>query len=409
MLSSSSPGAEGPQLDLLTSQVEPVVSSKKSIIVPERTHDNFHFQDMDSKLITTVSRYPLLYDQSAPLYRDIVKRKEAWKAVSAIVGLSEEICRTRWRNLRDQFKKEKNKENDRRRSRSGTSSHRTWRYLAIMQFLTPHISSRPSTSSATKRVPAATDTTSISQTPASMTTAEEKDAILIPSPRPSQYHNYSTDDPVDEEPCTSTHVSTSNSPTTPLEVTGTSTHPSSSSHPSTPVEMPGVPTHPPPSNCLSIPVEMPAASTHPPVSSHPSTPVEMPAASTHPPVASYPSTPVEMPGASTHPPACNCPSTPAEMPGASTHPPASSHAQRPQKRRSKTDAPGLSIFEKRLLIALEEDRTSLTTPPPQPAAPDADELFFQSLLPSLKRLTERKKEEVKLKIHQLLFEAGADQ
>ena len=54
----------------------------------------------------------------------------------------------------------------------------------------------------------------------------------------------------------------------------------------------------------------------------------------------------------------------------------------------------------------------METPIPQPAATavvdDEDELFFRSLLPDLKKLTEAKKAYVKFKIHQLIYEARED-
>ncbi|KAM3595413.1 uncharacterized protein V6R79_023146 [Siganus canaliculatus] len=45
-------------------------------------------------------------------------------------------------------------------------------------------------------------------------------------------------------------------------------------------------------------------------------------------------------------------------------------------------------------------------PPPQPAPQDEDEVFFKSLLPALKRLSQQQKETIKFQIHRFIFEAS---
>ncbi|KAM9410627.1 uncharacterized protein KZ484_002659 isoform 1-T1 [Pholidichthys leucotaenia] len=103
---------------------------------------------------------------------------------------------------------------------------------------------------------------------------------------------------------------------------------------------------------------------------------------------------------------------PADTPRPSRHPipERSNFPESCTLKRKDRDTAGLSLFEKRLLLALEGESCRTATPPPPPpaSAPDPDELFFQSLLPSLRRLPESKKEEVKFQFHKLLFEAGKE-
>ena len=64
----------------------------------------------------------------------------------------------------------------------------------------------------------------------------------------------------------------------------------------------------------------------------------------------------------------------------------------------------MSSFEQQLVASLG-DVSDPVTPPP---STDEDELFFLSLIPSLKRLSLPKKAEVKFKIHKLIFVAGQE-
>lgn len=68
-----------------------------------------------------------------------------------------------------------------------------------------------------------------------------------------------------------------------------------------------------------------------------------------------------------------------------------------RRLRSNQSAP-LNAFQKRLLEAVERDAE-------QANMTDEDMLFVHSLVPPLKRLSQQKKADVKVKIHQLLYEA----
>uniref|UniRef100_A0AAV2MCY1 MADF domain-containing protein n=1 Tax=Knipowitschia caucasica TaxID=637954 RepID=A0AAV2MCY1_KNICA len=49
---------------------------------------------------------------SAHCYRDRNKKELAWRRVSEVVGVSVEVCKKRWKNLRDTYAKESRKEKE---------------------------------------------------------------------------------------------------------------------------------------------------------------------------------------------------------------------------------------------------------------------------------------------------------
>ncbi|KAM8831829.1 uncharacterized protein AB9W97_003237 isoform 2-T2 [Spinachia spinachia] len=95
---------------------------------------------MEHKLIVAVSGFPSLYDTNSPTYRDLNMRADSWRHVSDIVGVPE--CRRKWKTLRDQHRRERQREKDRRESGIGLFNYRPWRYSAILSFLNPFIDAR---------------------------------------------------------------------------------------------------------------------------------------------------------------------------------------------------------------------------------------------------------------------------
>uniref|UniRef100_UPI0037E86818 uncharacterized protein n=1 Tax=Semicossyphus pulcher TaxID=241346 RepID=UPI0037E86818 len=97
---------------------------------------------MEYKLIMAVSGFPSLYDPSCLTYRDLNMRSDSWRQVSEIVGVPESECRRKWKMLRDQHRRERQREKDRRESGIGLLNYRPWRYSAILSFLNPFIDAR---------------------------------------------------------------------------------------------------------------------------------------------------------------------------------------------------------------------------------------------------------------------------
>ncbi|TKS75317.1 Transcription factor [Collichthys lucidus] len=122
---------------------------------------------MEYKLIMAVSGFPSLYDSSCLTYRDLNMRSDAWRQVAEIVGVPGECvrwspsvvperpgqtgsdrvkpeseCRRKWKMLRDQHRRERQREKERRESGVGLLNYRPWRYSAILSFLNPFIDAR---------------------------------------------------------------------------------------------------------------------------------------------------------------------------------------------------------------------------------------------------------------------------
>uniref|UniRef100_A0A4W6EMK1 MADF domain-containing protein n=1 Tax=Lates calcarifer TaxID=8187 RepID=A0A4W6EMK1_LATCA len=94
------------------------------------------------KLIMAVSGFPSLYDTNSLTYRDLNMRADSWRQVAEIVGVPESECRRKWKTLRDQHRRERQREKERRESGVGLLNYRPWRYSSILSFLNPFIDAR---------------------------------------------------------------------------------------------------------------------------------------------------------------------------------------------------------------------------------------------------------------------------
>ncbi|XP_034071658.1 transcription factor Adf-1-like [Gymnodraco acuticeps] len=102
---------------------------------------------MEDKLIIAVANVPVLYDCTLFTYRDLNRRNQAWREVAETVGETDNVCKKRWKSLRDRFRKEKNMEKEAKRSGAGSAGgYKPWRFMAVMGFLTPFIIDRETSS-----------------------------------------------------------------------------------------------------------------------------------------------------------------------------------------------------------------------------------------------------------------------
>ncbi|XP_036385990.1 uncharacterized protein LOC118778531 [Megalops cyprinoides] len=95
---------------------------------------------MEEKLILAVYEYPELYNSTLPIYRNIDRKANAWRSIGALVGLSGEEAKRKWKNLRDRYIKEVKAE--RQRSGPESGSQKQWRYRHILEFLKPFVRDR---------------------------------------------------------------------------------------------------------------------------------------------------------------------------------------------------------------------------------------------------------------------------
>ncbi|XP_055024891.2 uncharacterized protein [Misgurnus anguillicaudatus] len=96
---------------------------------------------MEERLILSVCSHPELYDTISYFYRDRNKKDLAWKSISEEIGQPEDVCRKKWKSLRDTYLKEMEK-----RSGSAAGSVKNWRYSQILGFLDPFVTPQKTTS-----------------------------------------------------------------------------------------------------------------------------------------------------------------------------------------------------------------------------------------------------------------------
>ncbi|XP_073805111.1 uncharacterized protein [Danio rerio] len=96
---------------------------------------------MEERVIVVVCGHPKLYDSSSFHYRNRSKKDLALRKVSEEVGQSEEVCRKKWKSLRDTYLKERRKETE-KRSGSAAGSGKKWKFSAVLSFLDPFVSPR---------------------------------------------------------------------------------------------------------------------------------------------------------------------------------------------------------------------------------------------------------------------------
>ncbi|XP_039467125.1 transcription factor Adf-1-like [Oreochromis aureus] len=98
---------------------------------------------MEERLINAVANHPELYDASSFLYQDRNKKDLAWRKICEEIRQPEDICRRKWKSLRDTYIKEKRMEKE-KRSGSAAGSGRRWKFFAVMGFLDPFLTPQTS-------------------------------------------------------------------------------------------------------------------------------------------------------------------------------------------------------------------------------------------------------------------------
>ncbi|XP_053712090.1 uncharacterized protein LOC128753917 [Synchiropus splendidus] len=91
----------------------------------------------EERLIEEVESHSILYDTTHPFYKDNGRKEKAWAAIAEVMDVDPDLCKAKWRTLRDGFVKS-------RKKASSNGLHREWKFKDIMAFLSPYILPRSS-------------------------------------------------------------------------------------------------------------------------------------------------------------------------------------------------------------------------------------------------------------------------
>ncbi|XP_061925420.1 uncharacterized protein LOC133664635 isoform X4 [Entelurus aequoreus] len=135
----------------LTSQwAEPgVESSGQKCSHPPRSSQRTNMDE--EKFIIEVQDHKVIYDATHPFYKDNGKKDLAWNTIAGVMDVDVNICKAKWRALRDSFVKSRKKSVA---SGSAGGPQKEWKYADIMSFLVPHLQPRrlPATAWTSRRM-----------------------------------------------------------------------------------------------------------------------------------------------------------------------------------------------------------------------------------------------------------------
>ncbi|CAL8326656.1 unnamed protein product [Boreogadus saida] len=94
---------------------------------------------MEDALIVAVCGQSVLYDNTLVFYRDRIKKEQAWVAVGEETGMLVDVCRRKWKSLRDRYIREK-------RSEKEEGKKKKWKFSAFLSFLDPFITPKETSS-----------------------------------------------------------------------------------------------------------------------------------------------------------------------------------------------------------------------------------------------------------------------
>ncbi|CAL8312034.1 unnamed protein product [Boreogadus saida] len=154
----------------------------------------------DRKLIIAVCLRPVLYNTMMVSYRDRNKKERAWVDVAEDTGFPVDVCRRKWKSLRDRYMRHKKSEQEGKKSGSAAGTVTRWKFAGVLSFLDPFVTPRetssnlprgaeeagpaPRTQSGTKRkrarVPEGNNTTPPNQIPAAILQALQSCANITP-------------------------------------------------------------------------------------------------------------------------------------------------------------------------------------------------------------------------------------
>ncbi|XP_076645462.1 uncharacterized protein LOC143354956 [Halictus rubicundus] len=101
----------------------------------------------DERLIECVKGREFLYDTSHAKYMDSKYKSAAWREIAEELNQPAALCKSRWQNIRDQYRKFRARNSAGRSGQATDTLSRKYRYEDLLQFLTPYFQEREMLSS----------------------------------------------------------------------------------------------------------------------------------------------------------------------------------------------------------------------------------------------------------------------
>ncbi|CAL8384486.1 uncharacterized protein LOC115532291 [Gadus morhua] len=101
---------------------------------------------MEDALIVAVLGQSVLYDNTLVFYRDRIKKQQAWVVVGEETGIPVDVCRRKWKSLRDRYIREKRSEKEGKKSGSAARTVKKWKFFAVLSFLDPFVTPKETSS-----------------------------------------------------------------------------------------------------------------------------------------------------------------------------------------------------------------------------------------------------------------------
>ncbi|CAL8341825.1 unnamed protein product [Arctogadus glacialis] len=98
---------------------------------------------MEDALIMAVCGQSVLYDNTLAFYRDRFKKEQAWVVVGEETGIPVDVCRRKWKSLRDRYIREKRSEKEEGKK---SGSAKKWKFFAVLSFLDPFVTPKETSS-----------------------------------------------------------------------------------------------------------------------------------------------------------------------------------------------------------------------------------------------------------------------
>ncbi|KAL0109741.1 hypothetical protein PUN28_014639 [Cardiocondyla obscurior] len=90
----------------------------------------------NEKLIELIKEYVMLYDLSHPKYLDGQYKDKVWKVISEELDQPVNVCKNKWNNIRDNFRKSLKKKKKKKKSGPSAVKIHKYKYSDQLGFLT---------------------------------------------------------------------------------------------------------------------------------------------------------------------------------------------------------------------------------------------------------------------------------